>query len=287
MTRDDVFIEQLEGYLDEYEGQTPLPDAVRAAVRATLPTTKQAGAVSGPLKLMTLGTSIPAPALYGLVAAALVAAVILGNFVLTGGNVGDEDPPMSPTPPESTLIAPGQGGPLAAGAYYVDSPFPLQLSFDVPQDTDVFFYEPAGSQVNLNVGTGGEVSFEIVDNLAADPCTKELLDPPVGSAVEDLATALANLPGFAATAATDVTVDGFQGKQLTLTAPHNPAPCRSMLTWKTTTRQNGVGPGEVNEVTILDVDGTRLLICIAYQPSTSPADLSDAHAIVDSVQIDH
>ena len=37
MTRNDDFIGQLEGYLDEYEGSTPLPDEVRDAIRAELP----------------------------------------------------------------------------------------------------------------------------------------------------------------------------------------------------------------------------------------------------------
>ena len=41
MTRDDDFIGQLEGYLDEYEGSTPLPDEVRDAIRAQLPSTQQ------------------------------------------------------------------------------------------------------------------------------------------------------------------------------------------------------------------------------------------------------
>ena len=36
MTRDDTFVEQLENYLDEYEGLTPLPDLVRDDVRAAL-----------------------------------------------------------------------------------------------------------------------------------------------------------------------------------------------------------------------------------------------------------
>ena len=43
MTREDQFIGQLERYLDEYEGITPLPEAVRDAIRAELPKTKQAG----------------------------------------------------------------------------------------------------------------------------------------------------------------------------------------------------------------------------------------------------
>ena len=42
MTRDDDFIGQLEGYLDEYEGSTPLPDEVRDAIRAQLPSINSA-----------------------------------------------------------------------------------------------------------------------------------------------------------------------------------------------------------------------------------------------------
>ena len=34
MTRDDRFISELETYLVEYEGSTPLPSSVRDAVRA-------------------------------------------------------------------------------------------------------------------------------------------------------------------------------------------------------------------------------------------------------------
>ena len=41
MTRDDDFFGPLEGYLDEYEGSTPLPEDVRNAIRAQLPSSKQ------------------------------------------------------------------------------------------------------------------------------------------------------------------------------------------------------------------------------------------------------
>jgi len=50
MTREDDFIGQLERYLDEYEGHTPLPDAVRDAIRAELPKTKQVGSLPGPMR---------------------------------------------------------------------------------------------------------------------------------------------------------------------------------------------------------------------------------------------
>ena len=42
MTRDDDdFTGQLEGYLDEYLGSTPLPDEPRDAIRAQLPSIRQ------------------------------------------------------------------------------------------------------------------------------------------------------------------------------------------------------------------------------------------------------
>jgi hypothetical protein len=290
MTREDEFIGQLEGYLDDYEGLTPLPEAVRDAIRAELPRTKQIGVRPGPMRYLSLSTSIPAPARYALVAAAVMTAAILGTaFIARAGNIGAHPTP-SPTPTSPALIQPHDGsggfGPLAAGTYYADIPFPVRVAFEVPQGWQGWAYTSAGSQINLNPSAGsGEVSVEIVDNIAADPCTRQLLDPPVGPSVDDLVTALSNMEGFDASPATDVTISGFAGKQFTLTAPDRDPLCQSMLTWKTTTRQNGVGPGEVNEVQIVDVDGVRLLICTAYTPPISAGNLSELQAVADSVRI--
>ena len=55
------------------------------------------------------------------------------------------------------------------------------------------------------------VGFFDVGNVFADPCRARLADPPVGPTVDDLVSALADLPGDA-TAAIDITVDGFDGK---------------------------------------------------------------------------
>jgi hypothetical protein len=283
MTRDDEFIRQLEEYLDDHEGLTPLPDAVREAVSAELPRTRQVGALPWPVR--RVNTTIPVPALYGLVAAVIVAAAILGNAYFAGGASENTGADPRPTGSGPLRIAPDTQGDLAAGAYYIDAPFPVRLSFDVPERVGVHSYTEEGSQINLGFGAG-EVSFEIVDNISADPCSSAMLDPPVGPAVEDLVTALSNMPGFDTTAATEVGVDGFGGQQFTLVAPDDAeARCGSMLTWETSTRQNGVGPGETNDVTILDVDGVRLLICIAYQPSVPAASLAGLRAIVDSIQI--
>ena len=63
------------------------------------------------------------------------------------------------------------------------------------------------------------VLFDIVANIYTDSCPSVLVDPPVGPTVDDLASAWANLPGFNATAASDITVDGFHGKQVEFTVP--------------------------------------------------------------------
>ena len=196
--------------------------------------------------------------------------------------------PSSISPQNATPIYPtvsvGDGQTLPAGTYYVDAPFPVRLTFEVPDGFVAWAHTSAGTQLNLSGGEG-EISFEIIENVVADACSTEQLDPPVGPTADDLATALSNLDGFDASAATDITVDGFEGKQFTLTSP-NPAPCESMYTWSTTTRQNGVGPGEVAEVRILDVDGVRQLIAIATHPPLAGDDRATLDAIVESVQLD-
>ena len=68
------------------------------------------------------------------------------------------------------------------------------------------------------------VSFLIVENVVADPCSpnEEPRDPPAGPTVDDLVAAISTLDGFEASAPLDVTVDGYHGKQLTLAAPAEP-----------------------------------------------------------------
>jgi hypothetical protein len=285
MTRNDKFLAELESYLDEYEGLTPLPDPIRDAIRAELPLRKQVGSPATPIKYLRRSVQVPAPAAYGLVAAALVLAVVLGASLFAQFRNMGEGP--SPTPaPEGTLINPGTGGAIAPGRYYIDDPFPVRVSFEVPQgiSVDLFGYTSNASQLNLGTRGGGEVSFEIIDNVSADPCIGTLRDPPVGPSVDDLVAAISAWPDFNPTVPMDIVVDGFAGKQLTVTAPNKG--CGQMQTWATSTRQNGVGPGEVNDVRILDVDGVRLLIGIAYQPSTTASDRSMLQAIVDSVELD-
>ena len=131
------------------------------------------------------------------------------------------------------------------------------------------------------------VTFQIVENVVADPCgdqeNAELLDPPVGPSVDDLVTAISSLQGYEATDPVDITVSGFSGKEFTLTAPDTEG-CGA--TWATADRTTGMGPGEVNLLRILDVDGVRVMISGAYHPETTPdATVAVLEQVMDSVQI--
>jgi hypothetical protein len=237
---------------------------------------------------------------FGVAAAVLALAVVFGINYLSGPNVGTE-PSASPSPSvEATAAASPKplptvlGTALTSGTYVLTS-FPVHLTVDVPT-----FEAPAewfagcsdGGTVEQSVcfrrlPTSGvfAVGFPLVDNVVADPCADDLLDPPVGPTVDDLVTAISNLAGFGATSPLDITVDGFHGKQFTVTrvSPEVPECGR---TWASGTRVNGMGSGEANLVRILDVDGTRIVLTGAYDPAAPEADLALVQQLFASVRIE-
>jgi hypothetical protein len=87
MTRDD-FIGQLESYLDEFEGMTPLPDAVRNAVRADLPTTRQ-------MKRRATAWNQALRLIAG--AAAVVLVAFIGYQLFGSSNTGGPQPSLTPS----------------------------------------------------------------------------------------------------------------------------------------------------------------------------------------------
>ena len=141
------------------------------------------------------------------------------------------------------------------------------------------------------------VNFDQIANVYADGCQWVQLDPPLGPTVDDLVQAWTNLPGFAATAALDVTVDGYTGKQIEFTLPeYNKDDCRAThfgLWYAGPDPLPGVippgfwaqGPDQRTKQWILDVDGTRLVITANSLSSASPQDLADLEEAVASIQI--
>ena len=104
--------------------------------------------------------------------------------------------------------------------------------------------------------------------------------------------ALVGLPGIDVTAPIDITIDGYRGKQLTLTAPSDMTGCTfspdgNLLTWELPLGARiGMTRGEVDRVWILDVDGQRLVIDAPEVPGVlDAASKAEVQAVLDSIRI--
>jgi hypothetical protein len=229
-------------------------------------------------------------------AVVLVVAVIGINLVPIGSGVGG-GPAPSPDPTPTPIPLPvGQTevGLTQPGTYLAGAPFSVPATIAVPAGwlgnvggpNAVFLDKARGA------GSGGaSIALSLGQKIYADPCTdRGFLDPQPGSTVDDLASALAHLPGFAVTAPTAVTLDGYSGMQLTLTAPDTFAGCAlpsdGYRIW-----QLPLGAvfsfltGERMTVWILDVNGQRLVISSSIFQATTPQEQAEAQAILNSIHI--
>jgi hypothetical protein len=167
----------------------------------------------------------------------------------------------------------------------------VRLTFTLPDgwNNNGWFVNKANSDPSFGA------IFDIVDNIFSDPCQWVEVSPQVGRTVDDLATAFANVPSLDATEATDVTVDGYHGKQIEFTVPdYTDDEC---VDGRFALYQNpgnsainpnywAQGPHAYHRLWILDVDGTRLVIGGTYFPDTSQQDVDDLDTILNSIRID-
>lgn len=228
-----------------------------------------------------------------LASAAVVAVALLGiNFLrapnVGGPGLGDPTPTAAPTLSPRPLTA----GRMEPGTYVAGDPFSLRVTFTVP----------AGWRGNIGgpyyvhlerVDQPGGIDFSIFDEVSADPCHPELgfLDPPPGPTVEDLATALANVPGLEVTDISDVTVDGYRGTQLVMVAPDNFAGCTldsdGYVIWQLPLgHTHFMVPSERDRVWILDAEGLRLVILAPEAPGFTDGQRAEVDLIFDSLDIE-
>jgi hypothetical protein len=168
----------------------------------------------------------------------------------------------------------------------------IPVTFTVPDDWTV---EEGFTAYTGGFGAGGitGVLFDEITNIYTDGCRWTLAEPPVGPTVDDLVTAWTNVPELAPTAAIDITVDGHAGKQIELTVPdYTRCSGNKFGLWQVpgpgTTDSPGYwaqGPNQHNQILILDVDGTRLVILAESFPTTSPQDRAALDEVMASIQI--
>lgn len=228
-------------------------------------------------------------------AAAAVVVIGLAGIALANNNRDDDQSPSqapAATAASPTTVAPATTVAPIPGAYVMSEFHPLletetdvRLTFAVPagwSDND-WYVDKLGS--NPSIG----VVFDKVANIYTDSCPSFAVSPPVGPTVDDLASAWANLPGFNATAPIDVTVDGYRGKQVEFTVPDYGADCADGAFRLLGAVGGGAwfaqGPNQHNQLWILDVNGTRLVIAAASFPDTSPQDRAAIDEILASIRI--
>ena len=252
--------------------------------------------------------------------AVIVAAVALAIVILpagSGGFAGFGGPAATPTPvptpvptPSPTPIAlPANGDAMSTttgATYSAGDPFPIPLTVDLPAGWQGNIGGPYAVFYTALTNDAG-VSATLEQSLYADPCegvTAASVQP--GPAVADLVSALARLPRIQVSAPTPITIDGYQGQEITLTAPTDDTACpvkagasaspapygefgsqeSGYYLWKLPLGATTVLPrGQQLTVKVLDVGGKRLVILTGSDPSTSAQSKADIQTIVDSIQI--
>jgi hypothetical protein len=302
MTGDKDFIGQLEAYLDDYEGMTPLPGSVRDSVRAALPSTRQLGPISGPVRDIYMNSSMDTPARWGLVAAVVIGAVIIGGaLIFGGGGVGNE-----PSPTPSPSVAPSESA-VPSGAEPVDIAAVAEGTQLTPGD--YYFSNIPGVQVVFTVGTGWErnvpdnvvwtiedekaaIGATAIENLYVDPCQPELglLDPAVGPTVDDLVTALEAVPGLTFSDPIPIDQDGADGVRIDYVPPDEFGDCLGQGETGDILLGTAPGGGDVYAPSgaspviyyIFDVDGTRVVI----SEHPNPGSTTDVGAVLLTIRFE-
>lgn len=286
------------------EGEEQLQDRVYDAVRADIDHRAQR-VVIGPWRLPIMNKILG----FGLAAAAVVVAVLVGTqlFAPSNGGVGaGEEPTATPEPsvadptPEPT---PAWTGIPEGPAVVTDSEAAaVQVTVDVTAPgwsrlpgLDAITKNDDGLDSPETVGVallGWSWPAGTGINVYADPCQWLTTAPETtASTPDEIATAFAAQALTEATEPVDVTVGGFAGKAITLQVPmsfHLPGATREEkfadcddasyafygVEGEEGHARNAQGAGQIDDLWILDVEGSIVILDAAYGPAT-PDDLRE------------
>ena len=250
-------------------------------------------------------------AVVALVSLAAVACSSTNDEQPAGADAGTTGPsPVATSDPSSTqtvrdvMELQNLDAPLEPGTYFVDPDSYGATSLRVVYGVPFEGWSPWFGAVKFAGDEHVAVSITTVTNLVRHGCRDHRpADPPVGPTVDDLAAALADLAPFRVTSPPeDVTIYGYSGKHLELIVPDlrvggDPADLRfigcvdaDLHSWISPPNDGAfsgyTGPGYREELWILDVEGTRLMI-VAHRSAGAPReDLPELRAILDSIRIE-
>ena len=255
---------------------TPAPCSTPSAEPSVEPSGEASPipAQSAPESSEPSSAASPEPAPHG---SAEPCATPIPTAASTPAPVPSSTPPPTPPPWASGPLV-LEGDLATPGTYLLAPGFPVVATIDVPEGWTNCTMNPL--EQGICNGPAG-VGLTVVENVVADPCVDLGMDPPVGPTVDDLVAAIRGLKGFESTDPVDITIDGYLGSELIVTAPPNPI-C-DLYTWSTIARTNVVGAGEVNRLRIVDVGGTRVVVAAAWHPGQQDT-VPEILGVLDSVR---
>lgn len=236
-------------------------------------------------------------------------AVVTSGVLLVGCSSG---PPAQESPSTEVSISPhgsasAEGGPttlvagteaLSAGTYILDLEALTALDGHFPTLTvtvpDGWGNIGGWGILSGNDDNGMGITFWNVDEVFKQPCSGSTLIQP-GPTVADLARALGEQPTRDATEPVDIVVDGFKGVQLEWSVPahFDFSKCLDgyFNSWTAVSGSwNGgrfqQGPGQVDRLWILDIDGERLVVDAAFMPSTDAKDREELWLVMESIRFE-
>jgi hypothetical protein len=268
------------------EGVTALPDRVLDDVLDQLPTTPQRRSRWATRRFAHMNTA----AKFGLAAAVVAAAAVLGFNTIVAPNIGGtglDDPSPSPAAaPQPLGDQPLDPGPVIATGFG-DSES-VTFRFTVPDGWVGF----GGVGVLPATGTEapggmGIILGEVNAGLFSDPCRWIGSDEvPVGPTVDDLADEFAEQAAYGPVAPVDANLGGYSGKRVELRLPSDVESCDNGEFYPWVGSIYAQGPDNIWDVWILDVEGDRIVVIATRFPGTSGEDRAEQQAIIDSIVIE-
>lgn len=274
------------------EGAEQLHDQVYDAVRAEIERKRQR-VVIGPWRMPVMNKFVQ----IGLGAAAVVVVLVVGAQVLiprAPGGVGGA-PSVTPSPTaKPTVAAPSDasalGQPVGSSWKLLDEEVQVIATIPAP---GWFGDGNAGILAKENEGAG-IISFAGELYVYGDPCKWSTTKPDRPAAtVDEVIAALTSQVSRDATAPVDVSIGGYAGKSITLHVPANAvfSDCDegTFGSWTEPSEGGGTrparysqGPGQIDELWVMDIDGIITVIDGAYFGTTPDEHVEELRAIVAS-----
>jgi len=300
MSTDKQVADKISGWL-EAEAPMRLPDRVLRATFERTRTTRQQRGWRALLGRIHVNRLVP----MGLATAAVVGAVFIGAQLFGSpgdGGVGGApsatpsptaQPSPSPDPSVAAPSSPADGGLPVGSSYVLISGGGVRGTVTVPAPG---WFGGGGIMTRDNVDPpagAGMITF-VGEPLYVygDPCDWSTTKPETpATTVDELVAAMAAQASRDASEPVAITVGGYAGKSITLHVPDDAvfSECDQGYfgSWgvpsESTPARYHQGPGQIDELWILDVDGVLTVIDTAYYEGTPAEHVAELRAIVESI----